>query len=115
MVPGPAGGKDNACIHSYAAGHFRLHGTLHLHVPALSTSKHTSCMPNIVLDRPACHDTRRLPSSPLADAAEERPQEAAPGADGVSGEVRVWGNLVAFVERLDDEMFKSLQVRQALG
>jgi hypothetical protein len=46
-----------------------------------------------------------------ADAAEERPQEDAPGADGVPGEVRVWGNLVAFVERLDDEMFKSLQVR----
>jgi hypothetical protein len=46
-----------------------------------------------------------------ADAAEERPQEEAPGADGVPGEVRVWGNLVAFVERLDDEMFKSLQVR----
>jgi translation initiation factor 3 subunit C len=25
-------------------------------------------------------------------------------------QVRVWGNLVAYVERLDDEMFKALQV-----
>lgn len=40
-----------------------------------------------------------------ADALEERTEQPADGA-----EVRVWGNVVAFVERLDDELFKSLQV-----
>ncbi|MEW5305255.1 MAG: hypothetical protein WDW36_007810 [Sanguina aurantia] len=39
------------------------------------------------------------------DATEERTEEPAN-----NGEIRVWGNLVAFVERLDDELFKSLQV-----
>jgi hypothetical protein len=48
--------------------------------------------PNIVMDE-------------SADANEEKavaPEEGAP--------TKVWGNLVAFVERLDDELFKSLQV-----
>jgi Eukaryotic translation initiation factor 3 subunit 8 N-terminus len=45
----------------------------------------------------------------LTDASEERTEEPQPDEQGV---IKVWGNLVGFVERLDDEMFKSLQVMQ---
>lgn len=39
------------------------------------------------------------------DAPEERTEEPAAGV-----EVRIPGNMIAVVERLDDELFKSLQV-----
>uniref|UniRef100_A0A383WAN8 Eukaryotic translation initiation factor 3 subunit C n=1 Tax=Tetradesmus obliquus TaxID=3088 RepID=A0A383WAN8_TETOB len=46
----------------------------------------------------------------LDDSAEPSEERTAEPVAGEDGKVRVWGNLVAFVERLDDEMFKSLQV-----
>ena len=50
----------------------------------------------------------------LDDAVEPSEERTAEPVAGEDGMIRVWGNLVAFVERLDDEMFKSLQVCAAV-
>lgn len=44
--------------------------------------------------------------------AGEEVEKTAEPSQGSS--VSVWGNISAFVERLDDELFKSLQVRHPL-
>ncbi len=46
----------------------------------------------------------------LDDAYDSGLVERTEEPDASKGEVHVWGSLVAFVERLDDELFKSLQV-----
>lgn len=66
------------------------------------------CGPNMILQVCAGSCLQENPHvrvDETVDATEERTEEPAN-----NGEIRVWGNLVAFVERLDDELFKSLQV-----
>lgn len=71
-------------------------------ITAAATASHLCCY----ADERTC-SCPALPSQvdETLDMSEERKEEATDGS-----EVKVWGNLVAFVERLDDEMFKSLQV-----
>lgn len=73
----------------------------HMKIPTWrSCVRHVLDMMQILADNAnvTVDDTVELASP---EAAAEEPAADAP--------VKVWGNLVAFVERLDDEMFKSLQ------
>jgi translation initiation factor 3 subunit C len=45
----------------------------------------------------------------MDESAEPNLEATAGPAENEQGEIKVWGNIVAFLERIDDELFKSLQ------
>lgn len=75
---------------------------------AAPTCAHACKLTDLPTDQPTdpclCAGACACPPPPTC-CAEERNEQPADGA-----ETKVWGNLVAYVERLDDELFKSLQV-----
>uniref|UniRef100_A0A7S3VP13 Eukaryotic translation initiation factor 3 subunit C n=1 Tax=Dunaliella tertiolecta TaxID=3047 RepID=A0A7S3VP13_DUNTE len=71
----------------------------------LKTSVWKKCVINLLEMMKILQENPHIKVDETLDMSEERTPEPTDGS-----EYKVWGNLVAFVERLDDEMFKSLQV-----
>lgn len=82
---------------------FDLNPGMHGH---LKTSIWKKCVINIFEMMTILAENPNIRVDEFADASEERTEQPEDGA-----ETKVWGNIVAFVERLDDELFKALQVR----
>ncbi|KAF5842012.1 eukaryotic translation initiation factor 3 subunit 8 N-terminus-domain-containing protein [Dunaliella salina] len=71
----------------------------------LKTSVWKKCVINLLEMMKILQENPHIKVDETLDMSEDRTPEPTDGT-----EYKVWGNLVAFVERLDDEMFKSLQV-----
>ena len=103
--------KLEVLVHVVSA-QFDVSQSLHAHVPVPVWRK---CVENLMamLDLLAAHANLVLEEpteASVSAAADEEEGETSKGADH-EGPIRVWGSVVAFVERMDDELFKSLQVR----
>lgn len=62
------------------------------------------CVTHLLDMMAVLQEHRHITVDDSKDSSEEKGEEPPAGQP-----VKVWGNLVAFVERLDDEMFKSMQ------
>ena len=95
--------KLEVMIHVVSA-QFDVNPSLNSHMPIPVWKKAAQ---NLLLIMDILEDNHNILMDEGAKPEEE--DETSKGAD-FEGQIKVWGNLAAFMDRIDDELFKSLQV-----
>ncbi|CAI7903982.1 unnamed protein product [Closterium sp. NIES-53] len=98
------GRKGTDRVEQVVSAQFDVSQNLHLHLPVPVWRK---CAENIMTILDILEGNHNIVLDENYEVVEDD-NETQKGAD-FEGKIRVWGSVVSFVERMDDELFKSLQ------